>query len=105
MFVAQTAEMLEVGARDFGVFVEGRDGHEAAGHEVGERLESVEKCGEFFGGDAMLGFFVREFYFDEHAESFSERLRGGVEAVGGFEGVEGVDGVEDFGGFGGLVIL
>ena len=97
--------MLEIWARGFGVFVEGRNGHEAAGFEMRERSEGAEERGEFLGGEAVLGVFRREFDFDEDAESFVESFRGGVEAFCGLEGVEGVDGVEDFGGARGLVVL
>ena len=103
--VAETAEMLEVGARGFGVFVEGRNGHQAAGFEVGEGCEGAEESGEVFGGEAVLGLFVGELDFDEDGRVLVEGLRGGVEAVGGLEGVEGVDGVEDLGGLGGFVVL
>ena len=105
MFVAETAEMLEVRARGFGIFVEGRDGHEAAGFELGEWLEGAEESGKFLGGEAVLGFFGRKLDLDEDAEGFVESLGCGVETLGSFEGVEGVDGVEDLGGFGGLVVL
>ena len=56
-------------------------------------------------GEAVLGLFVGELYFDQDGECFVESCGGGVQALGGFEGVEGVDGVEEFGGFGGLVVL
>ena len=42
VFVAQAAEMLEGWACGFGVFVEGRNGHETAGFEVSEGLEGEE---------------------------------------------------------------
>src|ERR1700689_4159240 len=60
VFVAQAAEMLEGWARGLGVFVEGRDSHEAAGLEVRERLEGAEESGKLFGGEAVLGVFVGE---------------------------------------------
>ena len=97
--------MLEVGAGGFGIFRPGWDGHEAAGFEVGEGDEGFQEFGERGWGEAVLGVFVGEFYFDEDGDGFIEGLRGGMEALSGFEVVEGVDGVEELGGFGGLVVL
>jgi len=94
VFVAETAEVLEVRAGSFGVIAPGWDGHEAGDGEVLERDEGLEERGKRFWGEAVLGGFVGEFDLDEDGDLFVEGRCGGVEAGGGFEGVEGVDGVE-----------
>lgn len=45
LFVTETTEGLEVGAGGLGVFGPWGDGHQAAGDEVLERVESVEEGG------------------------------------------------------------
>ena len=105
VFVAEAAEALEGGAGELGVFGEGGNSHEAADFEVFQGLERGEERGQVFGGEAMLGVFVREFDFNKNAEGLVKGLGGGVEALGGFEGVEGVDCVEEFCGLSSFVIL
>ena len=85
MDVEQAPEMLEVGSSGLRILVEGRNGHEAAGFEMGEGLEGAEERREFFGGEAVLGVFGGELDLDEYAEGFVQSLRGGVEAFCSFE--------------------
>ncbi len=107
LLVAEAAEMLEVGASSLGVFGQRprRDGHEAAGDEVFEWGDFVEEGRKVFGGEAVLGLFVREFDLDQDGEFFVEGLGGGVEALGDLERVDGVDSVKKLGSFAGLVGL
>src|ERR1700738_318132 len=57
LLVSQATQMLEVGARGFGVFGPWGDGHEAAGDEVLKRGEGVEQGGEFLRGGAVFRLF------------------------------------------------
>ena len=86
LLVAEAAEVLEVGAGGFGVVgaTPGRDGHQAGCGEVWKFGDGVEEGGEVFGGEAVFGFFVGEFYLDEDGEFFVEGCGGGVEALGDF---------------------
>jgi hypothetical protein len=105
VLVAETAKVLEEGARGGGVWVEGWDGHEPVGADRSEWREGGEQGGELGGVEAVLGVFVGELDFDEDGEGFVEGPGGGVEARGGFEGVDGVDGLKELGGGAGLVVL
>ncbi len=108
VFVAEAAEMLEVGAGGGWVGVEWGDGHESGGDESGEWSEGGEERGEGRGVadvETVLGVFGGQLDFDEDGEGFAQGKAGGVEPLRGLEGVEGVDALEELGGFGGLVVL
>ena len=72
LLVSQATQGLKVGASGLGVFAPWRDGHEADGGDIFERLDGVQKSGEFFGRDAVLGLFVGEFDFDVDREVLIE---------------------------------
>ena len=57
-FVAEAAEFAEVGAGGFAVLGPRGDGHEAYGVDEFEVIDGGEQKREFFGGEAVLGFFV-----------------------------------------------
>ena len=103
--VAEFAEMAEEGACGFAFGGERRDGHETRDAQVLQGMDRVQEIAESFRGDAMLGFLVGQFDFDEDRENFPEVGCCGVEAFGGFEGVDGVDGGEEFRGLGCFVVL
>jgi hypothetical protein len=105
VFVAQAAEVLEIGAGEGGVVGEGWDGHEAADFNIGEGGEAVKQGRKFIRSKAVLRGFRGEFDFDEDGEGFVKGVRGFAEAGGRFEGIDGVDGGKEFGGLGGLVAL
>jgi hypothetical protein len=55
VFIAQTAQMLEVRACGFRIVAERRNGHEAADMERGQRRNCGQERGQIGGCEAVLG--------------------------------------------------